>query len=129
MSMETQRILIVEDHEPLLDAIQDILEMEGYKVFTATDGMKALQVMKDTCPDMIISDILMPVMDGFAFFERVSASSEWASIPFIFLTTEAGKKQVQKGMELGARAYITKPFDPQALLRVVHAHLSSADQD
>ena len=129
MNTETQRILVVEDHKPLLDAIQDILEMEGYIVLTATDGMEALQMMKDACPDMIISDILMPVMDGFAFFEKVSTFSEWASIPFIFLTTEAGKKQVQKGMELGARAYITKPFDPQALLRVVHAHLSSADQD
>lgn len=129
MNAETQRILVVEDHEPLLNAVRDILEMEGYIVLTATDGMKALQMMKDACPDMIISDILMPVMDGFAFFDKVSTSSEWASIPFIFLTTEAGKKQVQKGMALGAKAYITKPFDPQALLGVVHAHLSSVDQD
>jgi DNA-binding response OmpR family regulator len=122
--MGKQRILVVDDREALLAAIQDILEIEGYTILTATDGMKALKVMEETRPDLIVADILMPQMDGYAFYEAVRARQDWGSIPFIFLTAKAEREDVSKGIDLGAEEYITKPFDPQELLLAVRARLA-----
>jgi two-component system sensor histidine kinase/response regulator len=121
--MGKQQILVVDDREALLAAIRDILEIEGYTILTATNGMKALEVMEETRPDLIVADILMPQMDGYAFYEAVRARQEWTSIPFIFLTAKAEREDVSKGMDLGAEEYITKPFDPQELLQAVRARL------
>jgi len=119
--MSEQRILVVEDHKPLLAGIRDILEAEGYTVFTALDGVEALQVMEQVCFDLIIVDIMMPVMDGYVLYETVRARPEWATIPVIFLTSQAESKDLLKGQELGVEGYITKPFDPQKLLETIRA--------
>jgi len=124
--MRKQHILVVEDHESLLAGIQDILEAEGYVALTATDGVKALRVMEGTCPDLIVADIMMPRMDGYAFYEAVRARPEWVPIPFIFLTAKAEKEDVLRGKDLGAEDYITKPFEPQELLVAVRARLGRA---
>jgi two-component system sensor histidine kinase/response regulator len=124
--MIEQRILVVEDHEALLAAIQDILETEGYTVLTATDGLQALQVMEKTPPDLIVADIMMPRMDGHAFYEAVRGRPEWVPIPFIFLTAKAEREDVLKGKRLGAEDYLTKPFDPQELAIAVRARLERA---
>ncbi len=124
--MSGQRILVVEDHEPLLAAIQGILQGEGYDVFTATDGAQALQEMEHVWPDLIVADIMMPRMNGYAFYEAVRARPEWVPIPFIFLTAKAEKEDVLKGKELGAEDYLTKPFDPQELLVAVRSKLRRA---
>jgi CheY-like chemotaxis protein len=125
--MRKQRILVVEDYGPLLVGIQGILELEGYTVFTATDGVQALQVMEErVVPDLIISDVAMPGMDGHAFLKTVHARPEWMSIPFIFLTARTGKEDIFKAKNLGARDYITKPFIPQRLMAVVHHWLEHA---
>ena len=124
--VDGQRILIVEDNEPLLAAIQDVLETEGYVAFTATDGVRALQVMEDARPDLIVADIMMPRMDGYDLYEEVCARPEWVPIPFIFLTAKADKEDVLMGRSLGAEDYITKPFDPQELLVAVRARLGRA---
>ncbi len=124
--MSGQCILVVEDHESLLAGIQDVLEVEGYTVFTATDGMKALQIMEEVRPDLIVADIMMPRMDGYALYEAIRAQPEWLTIPFIFLTAKAEKEDVLKGKDLGAEDYITKPFEHQELLIVVRARLGRA---
>lgn len=124
--MSEQCILVVEDHEPLLCAIRDILEAEQYTVLSAADGVEALQVMEDHRPDLIIADIMMPRMDGYALYEAVHARLEWVAIPFIFLTARAGKDDILKGKILGAEDYITKPFEPQELLIAVRARLERA---
>ncbi len=124
--MSGRRILVVEDHKPLLMAIQCILEEEGYTVLTATDGLEALQVMERVCPDVIVADIMMPRMDGYALYEAVRARPEWVPIPFIFLTARAEKEDVLKGKELGAEDYIVKPLDPQELLVAIRARLRRA---
>jgi len=122
--MEKQHILVVDDHEPLLAGLQDLLETEGYVVLTATDGARALQVMEETVgPDLIVSDIMMPGMDGYTFLRRVRACLEWMSIPFIFLTTRVEEEDVLKAKNLGAEGYITKPFTPQELLATIRACL------
>jgi DNA-binding response OmpR family regulator len=125
--MDEQRsILIVEDREPLLSAVREILEMEGYTVLVALDGTQALQVMEEVRPDLIVADILMPRMDGYAFYEATRARPEWASVPFIFLTAKAEKEDAAKAKELGVDGYIVKPFDPQKLLAAVRAQLEKA---
>jgi two-component system sensor histidine kinase/response regulator len=119
-------VLIVEDHEPLLAAIQHVLKLENYAVLTASDGVEALQVMEETQPDLIVADIMMPRMDGYDFYEAVRERPEWVPIPFIFLTARAEKEDMLKGKLLGVEDYIIKPFDPQELLIAVQARLGRA---
>ena len=119
-------ILLVEDHEPLRTAIRQVLETANYTVLTATDGAEALEMMKKTRPDLIVADIMMPRMDGYAFYDAVRARQEWVPIPFIFLTAKAEKGDVLKGKRLGAEDYITKPFDPQELMVTIEARLGRA---
>ena len=124
--MSGQRILAVEDHEPLLTAIRGILEREDYTVFTATDGVQALQMMEEVHPDLIVADIMMPRMDGYALYEAIRAQPEWVPIPFIFLTAKAEKEDVLKGKDLGAEDYLTKPFDPKELVVAVRSRMKRA---
>ncbi len=124
--MDKPCILVVDDHEPLLAAIKVILESQGYEVLTATDGLKALEVMEQVNPDLIIADVMMPRMDGFALYEAVRARPEWVTIPFIFLTARTEKEDRLKGKGMGAEDYITKPFDPQELVVVVQSRLGRA---
>jgi len=124
--MSKQHILVVDDHELLLAGVRDILETDGYTVSTATDGVQALEVMKEIRPDLIVADIMMPRMDGFTFCEAVRTRPEWVPIPFIFLTAKANREDMLKGKHLGIEVYITKPFDPQELLIAVRARLDRA---
>ncbi len=120
-------ILVVEDHEPLQLAIQSILEAEGWQVATASDGLEGLEVMAEARPDLILADISMPRMDGWAFYSAVRARREWVAIPFIFLTAKTRREDILKGIELGAEDYITKPFEPEALVIAVRARLKRAE--
>ncbi len=121
-----KRILVVEDHDLLLLAIRDILEVEGYEVATAGDGVDALERMRTFVPDLIIADISMPRMDGYRFFEEIRKHPEWIPIPFIFLTARAEREDRLKGKALGAEDYIIKPFDPQELVVVVNSRIGRA---
>jgi CheY-like chemotaxis protein len=121
--MSKQRILVAEDHEPLLIGIQQILETAGYTVLTASDGLEALQILEHTRPDLILADIMMPTVDGYALYEQVRGRPEWADIPVIFLTSKADTTDIRKAKELGVNGYITKPFDPNKLLATVHSIL------
>jgi len=124
--MGEQRILVVDDHVPLLIAIRGILKGEDYAIFTATDGIEALEVMEQITPDLIVADIMMPRMDGYALYKAIRARPEWMSIPFIFLTAKSEKEDVLKGKEMGAEDYLTKPFDPQELIVAVRSRLERA---
>lgn len=114
------KVMIVEDTRPLLEGIAFELEMRGYEVLTAPDGLAALKVLDglkgNGLPDVIVSDIAMPNLDGYQLFERVQANEEWQAIPFIFLTALASEKDVQYGKRLGADDYLIKPFKPEELV-------------
>ncbi|NPV67650.1 MAG: hybrid sensor histidine kinase/response regulator [Anaerolineae bacterium] len=118
-------LLVVEDDIHLLQGIRDILEIEGYQVVTASSGVEGLEVLHSMPkpPDLIISDIMMPRMDGYQFFEAVRASEEWLDIPFVFLTAKGEKHDVRLGKRLGADDYVIKPMDPEDLLVVVESKL------
>jgi signal transduction histidine kinase len=124
--MSRQCILVVEDHRSMSQAIKGILEGEGYTVRTATDGVEALELMDECQPDLILADIMMPRMDGFALYEEVRARPEWIMIPFVFLTARSEREDKLKGKLLGAEDYITKPFDAEELIVSVRSRLGRA---
>lgn len=119
-------VLVVEDDAHLLSGIKDILELEDYVVSTATNGMSALDFLKaaDYPPDIIVSDIMMPHMDGFTFLEEVRKVDHWVKIPFVFLTAKGERQDVHRGHLLGADVYLTKPFDAEDLLVAVASRLN-----
>jgi len=125
--VEGPSILVVDDHEPLREALRSILEAEGYQASAVSNGKEALRWMEDRRPDAIISDILMPEMDGYAFYRAVRERKAWAAIPFVFLTVKAGREEAVKARTLGADAYLTKPLEPAELLGTVGGLLKRAE--
>ncbi len=116
-------ILVVENYAPMALAIESILEMSGYRVSTAADGVDAVQILAEVTPDLIVADILMPEMDGYAFYRELQRRPEWRAIPFIFLSSMAEREDIQEGRDLGVDCYITKPFEPEELLAAVRLQL------
>jgi two-component system, sensor histidine kinase and response regulator len=120
------KILVVEDDIHLLAGIRDILELEAYSVLTAQNGRQALEVLRSDpngTPDLIVSDIMMPYLDGFQFLEEVRKEDRWVTVPFIFLTAKGEKADMNKGKQLGVDDYLTKPFDADDLLVAVASRL------
>jgi two-component system sensor histidine kinase/response regulator len=116
-------LLVVDDDPNILDNLADLLQISGYEVLAAINGVRALQAMQDKTPELIISDIMMPEMDGYTFYDAVRANPDWALIPFIFLTARGQSIDIRRGIGLGADHYIVKPFEPEDLLALVQARL------
>lgn len=122
--MPRPRLLVVEDDPALLQGITDLLEMNGYGVWGAPDAVAALALLENERPDLILSDIMMPGIDGYELYERVRQNPALAAVPFIFLTARGDKTDVRRGKELGADDYITKPFEEADLLAAVRGKLA-----
>jgi putative two-component system response regulator len=127
-SSDKRSILIVEDDPALLIALRDILEGVGYQVRTAQNGELALRLLQDEQPSLILSDITMPVMDGFELFESVRQTPGGMGIPFIFLTARQTREDIFAGKTMGADDYITKPVSSKELIAAVEARLRRADE-
>jgi len=126
--MAAKRILVVEDDRAVREGIADILEVAGYEVLTASNGEEALNMLRQQRLDLIVSDIMMPHMDGYDFYEAVHGKSEWVTIPFIFLTAKGAKEDVRLGKQLGADDYLVKPFEREDLLIAVEAKLKRLEE-
>jgi len=126
MSRET--LLIVEDNQPLREGLREMLNLEGFAVFTASDGHEALEKMGAVNPDLILSDISMPEMDGLAFFRAVRDRPEWVAIPFIFLTARGEREDILIGKDMGAEDYLVKPLTREELVTAVRARLARSRQ-
>lgn len=122
-------ILLVEDDYAILDGMADLLELfdldYDISVLKATDGVEGLRVMEEAAetPDLIISDIMMPRVNGFEFLAEVRKNPAWVHIPFIFLTAKGKKEDILEGRRSGAELYITKPFVSEELLELVKSQL------
>lgn len=121
-------LLIVEDDPAMLAAFQDVLIGAGFNVLSAQNGQVALEKMESIKPDLILSDISMPVMDGYQLFEAVREQPGGAVIPFIFLTARGTREDIFAGKSLGADDYITKPVTTRELLAAVKARLQRSDE-
>ena len=115
----SKRLLVVDDEPNLLRAVAACLRSEGYEVRTARSGKDALLSLAESVPDLVISDIRMPGMDGHALVNRLRSSPRTALIPVIFLTAKDQKEDRVDGFRTGVDAYITKPFEPDELLAVI----------
>ncbi|TKK70246.1 response regulator [Ilyomonas limi] len=121
-----KRILIIEDNDEVRENTAEILTLSGYEVLTAANGKEGVEVALAQRPDLIVCDIMMPVLDGYGVLHLLSKHEDTASIPFIFLTAKAEKADLRKGMEMGADDYLTKPFDGIELLNAIEVRLKKA---
>ncbi len=111
------KILVVEDTLAVREEIYDILLMEGYHVFQAKNGLEGYKMAVQENPHLIISDILMPELNGFEMFKKLKKDFKTMHIPLIFLSAKGEKKDVRFGMKLGADDYLTKPINVNDLLK------------
>ncbi len=116
-------ILVVEDDEEIVGLLKLNLENQGYRVVTAEEGHKALKLARETKPDLILLDIMLPGMDGYEICRNLRASDELQHIPVIMLTARGEELDVVLGLEMGADDYVTKPFSVRELMSRVKAHL------
>ncbi len=122
------KILLVEDDLALLEVVRDILSDAGYQVMTAVNGVEGLKVFRLFHPDLILSDIMMPNMDGFELLEAVRQMDEGMLVPFIFLSARTERYDTSNARRLGADDYLFKPFSAEELLTAVTARLRRREQ-
>ena len=120
---EKPLVLIVDDIPRNIKVLGDILRTKDCKIVVATNGPQALELIKKVLPDLILLDVMMPEMDGFAVCKILKESSQTRDIPVIFLTAKTETADIVKGLECGAVDYISKPFNSTELLARVHTHL------
>ena len=120
-------ILLIEDNADVRENTAEILELAQYKVITAANGKEGVETAQKNKPDLIICDIMMPVLDGHGALHLLSKNEETAGIPFIFLTARADRNDLRKGMEMGADDYLTKPFDDIELLNAIESRLKKKE--
>ncbi len=116
-------ILVVEDDKSVIETIVEVLQAHNYRVSTAEDGLAALERIKDSIPDLILSDIMMPQINGFELKELLHKNKSLNSIPFIFMSARSRVEDIRNGMNLGADDYITKPFKAKELINVIKLRL------
>lgn len=118
------KILVIEDNVALLEEILTALEFENFEVYGATDGEQGVEMALQHLPDLIVSDIMLPLLDGFGILEQLRQNPTTSTVPFIFLTARVERKDIRRGMELGADDYVTKPFTTDELLKTIRTRLN-----
>ena len=118
-----KRVLVIDDDPGILDNVLELLEAEGFDGVGAHDGKSGVAKALSRTPDLIVCDIGMPVMDGYAVLESIRDYPQTATVPFIFLTARASRADIRQGMNLGADDYLTKPFARRELLEAVRSRL------
>ncbi len=119
-------IVLIEDDRALRENTAELLELNGYEVFTAPNGKVGIQMAKEKVPQLIICDIMMPEVDGYGVLAALSKDEATLHIPFIFLSAITEHKSIRKGMDLGADDYLTKPFEEEDLMSAVQSRLAKA---
>jgi two-component system chemotaxis response regulator CheY len=125
---EARRVLIVDDDPAIRLLCAVNLEIEGLVVLEAADGGRALEQARSEHPDLVVTDVRMPGLDGFDLAEALRRDERTREIPLIFLSSEAEPANADRARKLGALAYLTKPFDPPALASLVAGELGRAGE-
>lgn len=122
-----KRILVIEDNTDVRENTAEMLELAGHTVVTAENGKSGLEKVGHFKPDIIICDVMMPIMDGYSVLQELGKNQETSSIPFIFLTAKTDRTDIRLGMNLGADDYLTKPFQKKELLDAIYSRLRKND--
>lgn len=110
------RILAVDDEPHILKLVAFSLSQHGYEVIEATDGMSAVEIAESELPDLILMDVMMPLLDGYDACERIKSNPRTSHIPVVMLSAKSQVSEQQTGLDRGALCYITKPFTPRELV-------------
>ena len=121
-----EKILIIEDNKDVRENLEEILDVSGYEVVSAENGLKGVEKAMHNTPDLILCDVMMPELDGFGVLQILSKKPKTSSIPFIFLTAKTESRDFRMGMNLGADDYITKPFEHVQLLEAIELRLQKS---
>jgi DNA-binding response OmpR family regulator len=121
-----QRILIVDDEPNIVVPLEFLMKREGYEVTVAGDGQAALDAVEAWAPDLVLLDVMLPKLNGFEVCRRIRAEPRWAKLKILMLTARGRDQEVEKGLGLGADAYVTKPFSTRDLVARVRALLGKA---
>ncbi len=124
--MAAVRVLVVDDDPVILELLRINFEIEGFEVFSASDGQEGLERARADRPDVVLSDIMMPRLDGLQLLARLRDDPTTAGVPVVLLSAKAQNAEVQRGLALGADDYVTKPFDPLELIDRVNAVLANS---
>ncbi|MGH9279299.1 MAG: response regulator transcription factor [Acidimicrobiales bacterium] len=120
------RVLVIDDDPVILELLRVNFEIEGFEIVVAGDGVEGFEQAKSERPDVVLSDIMMPRLDGLGLVKRLRADPATRAVPIILLSAKAQSLEVEAGLEAGADDYITKPFDPFELIDRVNAVLARA---
>jgi len=112
----SKKILLVDDEEDIRKLVTGRLKLNGYEVITAIDGEDGLSKARTEVPDLIILDLMLPKIDGYKVCRMLKFDVNFKHIPIILFTAKAEEEDIKTGMEVGADAYLAKPFEPQVLL-------------
>jgi len=123
----SKRILIVDDEPNIVISLEFLMMREGHEVRVARDGEAGLSAVRTHRPDLVVLDVMMPKLDGFAVLETVRSEPELAHTRILMLTAKGGEADRQKGLSLGADAYMTKPFSTRELVEQVKELLALTD--
>ncbi|HET6999663.1 MAG TPA: response regulator [Puia sp.] len=119
-------ILVIDDNKDIRENTAEILDLAGYKTFTAENGKKGVEIALKEKPSLIVCDIMMPELDGYGVLHLIRKNPETEHMPFIFLTAKSERTDFRKGMDMGADDYITKPFEDLELLTAVEMRLKKS---
>ena len=110
-----KKILIADDEHKIVMTLEYAFRKAGYEVFIARDGTEVLELLKEQIPDLILLDIMMPNLDGYSTLSEIKKTKKFQKMKIIFLSAKTSEKDIQKGLEMGADAYITKPYSIKKL--------------
>ena len=113
------RVLVIDDEQAIGHVIRLLLESQGHQVFVADDGSRGFALAQRQSPDLVILDVMMPVLDGFGVLEALRRDPRTAPIPIVMLSALTGEDVEERCLELGATAYVRKPFDSDSLLGAI----------
>lgn len=122
--MTEKKILVVDDSNTNIVLLESLLERNGYTVFTAGSGRQGLDSMRNMLPDLIILDLKMPDLGGFEFLEVLRENDDWMDIPVVILSAVSDSDSIKKAMEFGAADYLTKPLDPDKVIKLANSILT-----
>jgi two-component system, sensor histidine kinase and response regulator len=123
-----KKILVIEDEPQIRENIQEILQLSNFDAISAPNGVEGLELAQHQMPDLIICDIMMPELDGFSVLQALRHIRSTANIPLIFLTAKSERASLRQGMEFGANDYLTKPFEPDELIRAIQVQLERQER-